>query len=179
MNVDQSFELHHAEPDTGKGMTLTVIPPASHMTSPDMSRPNRNRSGPRDEAVRSVGGLIPRHDLRLRAFAVPSTWKIIKTAPAYAGFRPSEMTWQGMRDVWLPDWEESKMLMGVNWSGPRARGYDIEPADIRIAGAVNIGRPLRQCQRRQSEIALECAPDQLGTIGPQNNAMNLTRDLRR
>ena len=65
--------------------------------------------------------------------------KIIKTVPAYAGFRPCEMTWPEMRDEWLPDLEESKMLVGVNWSGPRAVGYDIEPSDIRAAGAALVG----------------------------------------
>ena len=60
--------------------------------------------------------------------------KVIGTVPAYASFVPHEMTWKVFRDEWLPDLEESGLLVGVNWSGKNALGYDVTPADIRIAG---------------------------------------------
>ena len=60
--------------------------------------------------------------------------KIIKTVPAYRGFTPHEMTWMEFRDEWLPELEESGFLVGVNWSGEHALGYDMKPADMRTAG---------------------------------------------
>jgi hypothetical protein len=55
---------------------------------------------------------------------------IIATVPAYAGFRPVEFSWEQFRDEWLPDLESEGLLIGTNWSGPRAVGYDIAPKDV-------------------------------------------------
>lgn len=60
--------------------------------------------------------------------------RIIKTAPAYSGFGPHEMSREEFRDDWLPELAADDMLIGVNWSGPRAAGYEISPADIKRAG---------------------------------------------
>jgi len=57
--------------------------------------------------------------------------RIIATVPAYAGFHPFEITWELFRDNWLPGMERDGLLVGVNWSGPRAVGYDIAPKDVR------------------------------------------------
>jgi hypothetical protein len=34
---------------------------------------------------------------------------------------------------WLPALERDGLRVGVNWSGPRAVGYDLQPADVRTA----------------------------------------------
>ena len=40
---------------------------------------------------------------------------------------------QDFRDAWLPDLESNGFLVGVNWSGKGASGYDLSPADV-LAG---------------------------------------------
>jgi Protein of unknown function (DUF2750) len=57
--------------------------------------------------------------------------RILATVPAYAGFRPVEISWEAFRDDWLAEIESDGLLVGVNWSGPRAVGYDVEPAAVR------------------------------------------------
>ena len=56
---------------------------------------------------------------------------IIKRVPAYKGFQPVKMTWEEFRDEWLPELARDGMLVGVNWSGARAKGYDVEPEAVR------------------------------------------------
>jgi hypothetical protein len=56
--------------------------------------------------------------------------RIIKTVPAYGGFEPEELTWADFCKSWANDLAGSGLLVGVNWSGPRARGYDLAPADL-------------------------------------------------
>jgi hypothetical protein len=66
--------------------------------------------------------------------------RVIKTVPAYGAFVPHEMPWEEFRDSWLPELEAGGLLVGVNWSGPRALGYDMTPADIRTAGAAMVDK---------------------------------------
>ena len=56
--------------------------------------------------------------------------RIIRTVPAYSVFRPREVPWNEFRDRWIPDFIKDGTKIGVNWSGPRATGYDIDPADV-------------------------------------------------
>lgn len=35
------------------------------------------------------------------------------------------------RDNWLSGLERDGLLVGVNWSGPYALGYDVAPKDVR------------------------------------------------
>jgi hypothetical protein len=51
--------------------------------------------------------------------------KIIKTIPAYAGFEPVEVSWDAFCSTWAPNLSRDGFLVGVNWSGPNARGYDV------------------------------------------------------
>ena len=53
--------------------------------------------------------------------------RIINTVPAYSGFEPCEVTWDEFCTEWVADLRESNRLVGVNWSGKRAVGYDLEP----------------------------------------------------
>lgn len=56
--------------------------------------------------------------------------KIIKTVPAYSVFEPQELKWDEFIAEWVPDLEKSDLLIGVNWSGKNATGYDLEPKDV-------------------------------------------------
>ena len=53
--------------------------------------------------------------------------RIIKTVPAYAGFEPYEISWEDFCSKWAPGLARDGLLAGVNWSGKRAVGYDVEP----------------------------------------------------
>ena len=53
--------------------------------------------------------------------------KIIKNVPAYAGFEPYEISWSDFCRSWAPGMTKDGLLMGLNWSGKRALGYDLEP----------------------------------------------------
>ena len=57
--------------------------------------------------------------------------QIVKTVPAYAGFEIVSVDWDAFRDRWLPGLGTDGLLVGVNWSGEQAQGYDIEPERIR------------------------------------------------
>ena len=56
--------------------------------------------------------------------------RIIATVPAYAGFRPLEVSWQDFCTSWVPDLTRDQFLVGVNWSGARATGYALSPEDV-------------------------------------------------
>ena len=58
--------------------------------------------------------------------------RIIDTVPAYAGFRADlRVGLDEWFDRWLPGLERDGLLIGVNWSGRGATGYEISPADMR------------------------------------------------
>lgn len=56
--------------------------------------------------------------------------KIIKTVAAYSGFEPYEISWKDFCTEWVPDFVRDHLLIGVNWSGEHAVGYDIEPEQL-------------------------------------------------
>jgi hypothetical protein len=66
--------------------------------------------------------------------------RVIATVPAYAGFHPVELTWEVFRDRWVPGLEKDGLLVGVNWSGKRAVGYDIVPQEVRLRVEYEIGQ---------------------------------------
>jgi hypothetical protein len=53
--------------------------------------------------------------------------KIIKTVPVYSGGEPVEVPWDEFLSKWIPDLRKNQWLIGVNWSGKHATGYDLEP----------------------------------------------------
>jgi hypothetical protein len=59
--------------------------------------------------------------------------KIIKTVPAYAGFEPYEISWVDFAAKWIPGLERDDHRIGVNWSGSRAVGYDLEPKSVKAS----------------------------------------------
>jgi hypothetical protein len=58
--------------------------------------------------------------------------RIIKSVPAYAGFAPEEIPWETFCSTWVPGLTRDGLLVGVNWSGKRAVGYDMEPEALRL-----------------------------------------------
>jgi hypothetical protein len=57
--------------------------------------------------------------------------RIIKSVPAYSGFAPEEIPWEMFCLAWVPDLTRDGLLVGVNWSGKHAIGYDLEPERVR------------------------------------------------
>lgn len=56
--------------------------------------------------------------------------RILGTVAAFAEFRVIEVPWDEFRSRWVPGLTSDRVLVGVNWSGARAFGYDVEPADV-------------------------------------------------
>lgn len=56
--------------------------------------------------------------------------KVVLGVPAFAGFDVVELTVAEWRDRWLPGLQADGLLVGLNWSGPRATGYDLTPAEV-------------------------------------------------
>lgn len=57
--------------------------------------------------------------------------RVVSAVPAYKGFVPVEISWLEFREKWLPALERDGLKVGLNWSGPRAVGYDREPSGVR------------------------------------------------
>ncbi len=57
--------------------------------------------------------------------------RTIATVPAYRGFVPVEISWAEFVERWLPELERDGMKVGLNWSGPKAVGYDRDPSGVR------------------------------------------------
>lgn len=59
--------------------------------------------------------------------------RVIGTVPAYAGFESVEISLEEFRERWLPGLGRDGLLVGLNWSGKRATGYDVAPPDVELA----------------------------------------------
>ncbi|GAA2759058.1 hypothetical protein GCM10009872_44180 [Actinopolymorpha rutila] len=72
--------------------------------------------------------------------------RLISTVPSYAGFEPESIPLKTWRDRWLPGLRRDSLLVGLNWTGARATGYDLEPASVvdRLALAERPGPTARQ-----------------------------------
>lgn len=57
--------------------------------------------------------------------------RVIKNVDAYKSFEPVEVPLDEFIARWLPALDRDGLRVGVNWSGPRAVGYDIEPQSVR------------------------------------------------
>lgn len=64
--------------------------------------------------------------------------KIIKNVPAYNDFEPVELSWDEFRDKWLPGLTKDGLLVGVNWSGKNATGYDLDAPWVRECVEIQI-----------------------------------------
>ncbi len=79
-------------------------------------------------------------------------------ADGFGGFEPVMISWQEFRDGWLPGFDRDGMLVGVNWSGSRAMGYDLEPAIVRE-------RVERSIQFLRSKIEAKAREAGIGGVG--------------
>jgi uncharacterized protein DUF2750 len=55
--------------------------------------------------------------------------RVIATVTAYAGMTAERIELTTWRDRWLPGLRRDGFLVGLNWSGARATGYDVSPDD--------------------------------------------------
>ena len=55
---------------------------------------------------------------------------IIANVEAYRGMSVAELSVEEWKDRWLPGLERDGLLVGLNWSGAHATGYDISPAQV-------------------------------------------------
>jgi len=88
--------------------------------------------------IRDAGGFpAPKNSegIRVQPFwsSLSRVNKIISNVPAYSSFEPYEISWKAFRDRWLPGLKKDGHLVGVNWAGPRAKGYDVDPDSVREA----------------------------------------------
>jgi hypothetical protein len=65
--------------------------------------------------------------------------RIIRNVPAYSTFTPHELSWEEFRDRWIPGLTKDGIQVGVNWTGPRATGYDIDAAGVQARVEYEIG----------------------------------------
>ena len=80
----------------------------------------------RDEAgfpapMTPEGRAMPFWSARSRAI------KVIENVDAYEGFEPVGLTLDEWRRRWLPGLAKDGIRVGLNWSGARAVGYDLDP----------------------------------------------------
>ena len=59
--------------------------------------------------------------------------RVIERVPAYRDFDPFEIDLAGFMGRWLPGLDRDGLKVGVNWSGDRAMGYDVEPKSVLTA----------------------------------------------
>ncbi|WP_085026893.1 DUF2750 domain-containing protein [Ensifer aridi] len=57
--------------------------------------------------------------------------RIIETVPSYRHFSTHKLSLEVFRDRWLKGLEKDSIRVGINWSGERATGFDVEPSDVR------------------------------------------------
>ena len=67
---------------------------------------------------------MPFWSSRRRALAV------ISTAAAYRGFEPVAISWQTFCERWVPGLVRDGLLAGVNWTGERVTGFDVDPREL-------------------------------------------------
>lgn len=65
--------------------------------------------------------------------------RIIDQVSAYGGFTPHKLPLEVFADRWLKGLQKDNVRVGINWSGVRATGFDIAPADVlqRLQHALN------------------------------------------
>jgi len=56
--------------------------------------------------------------------------RIIANVEAYSGFEPVELKLQIFLERWIPGLTKDGILIGVNWSGNSATGFDISPSQV-------------------------------------------------
>lgn len=85
--------------------------------------------------IRDAGGIpTPSNSDGQRAMpfwsSVSRVQSFVASVSAYAAFEPVEMPWRDFTSRWAPGLERDELRVGVNWSGERATGFDVAPADV-------------------------------------------------
>ena len=97
-------------------------------------------SGGRVWTIRDAGGFPAPQGDGARAMSFWSSRerveRVIGSVAAYSTFEPFEIDLAAFMDRWLPGLERDGLKVGVNWSGDRAMGYDVEPNAVLAALAV-------------------------------------------
>lgn len=57
--------------------------------------------------------------------------KVISSVPDYQTFDAVALPLDVWRTRWIDGLERDGILVGLNWSGTRATGYDVHPRDVR------------------------------------------------
>ncbi|CZF79022.1 hypothetical protein GCE9029_01209 [Grimontia celer] len=57
---------------------------------------------------------------------------VVSNVPAYYGFEPVAIEWEVFCERWIPGLSRDGLLVGVNWSGKTAKGFDITPAQVKL-----------------------------------------------
>ncbi|NDK05859.1 hypothetical protein LKM2_1831 [Leptospira kirschneri serovar Mozdok] len=55
---------------------------------------------------------------------------VIDHVDAYSLFKTYEISFQNFMDRWLPGLKNDNLLVGINWTGSEATGYDLEPEKV-------------------------------------------------
>jgi hypothetical protein len=96
------------------------------------------REAPREGRVYSIrdrdGFPVPKDPDGNRALPFWSkssrAQRVVGRVAAYRDFDVVEIGMDDWLDHWLPDLERDGLLVGLNWAGGRATGYDLEPAQV-------------------------------------------------
>lgn len=56
--------------------------------------------------------------------------RVVDTVPAYADFQVVRIPLREFRERWLPGLDSDGIRVGLNWSGPRATGYDLRGHEV-------------------------------------------------
>ncbi len=59
--------------------------------------------------------------------------RVVAVVAAYRGFEVVRIPLDEWRSRWLPGLTRDELLVGLNWSGSRATGYDVQPSDVEAA----------------------------------------------
>jgi hypothetical protein len=55
---------------------------------------------------------------------------VLATVAAYSGFATQSVPLAEWRERWLPGLTKDGVLVGLNWSGASATGFDLPPAEV-------------------------------------------------
>lgn len=55
---------------------------------------------------------------------------LIDRSPEYSGFDLFSLDWDTFRDRWVPGLTKDGILVGLNWTGESATGYDLQPSEV-------------------------------------------------
>ena len=56
--------------------------------------------------------------------------RVVSQVPAYRGFDVVEIDMDDWLGRWLPGMGRDGVLVGINWAGPNATGYDLAPTQV-------------------------------------------------